>query len=613
MSLRCTVLPLLSAIALLPAPVLAQPAPASSIIRVQEQKAVSSVANFLPENTSGVVLIKTDATLWQALSRFGIFPEKMSFPGWLYSTNVNYETDVRPWIGDQIGFAILPATKDPKQDRFVTIAPVQNESGVNRFLEKIKAAQKTPPVTKQYKGITILEWKPEKKQPVQIPPAPKTGPSKAKPKPKATPTPSTTVPPTSVLLPTGFAIAILPNHVVTSTSAAPIQQLVDAQADGKSLTNNPLFQRTLQNPKYQKSIFAGYGNYLEIIKALDTFNQAQLDKLAPNAPKPPRIDYEKFDVLGSYYDAIDGYVWADTTGLRFNAGIHFKRSVPESLIESLKTKNEILNRLPAVSYAVSNGQNLALFWQTFMLGFQTEPMVKKQIDQFRTFSKSAIGVDDRDLIPWMDKEIATFIYPTRQGFLPALIPNFDVGFGLMVQTSDRTAAEAALKKIDQQFQKNKITPSFSQGKTFTNFSVPMFNGKPQTAFSHGWVSPDTLLILAGGGSPSEFSPQPIQTLPKSVNFQLAIAALKDADGTSPASNLGYFYVNGGAVGSLINTALLPIFFGQAGMNSPFADSFKTVIGSVRSISGSSGVTTDKVQTDAYLGLAPRTIPLKPKK
>ncbi len=602
MLLRRTVLPILSAIALIPAPMLAQSVPAGVITRPQAaQNSSSSIANFLPENTSGVVLIKTDNALWQDLSRFAIFPKNMSFPGWLYSPGANFDKDVRPWLGDQIGFAILPATANRKLDRSVTIASVKDASKVNRFLEQVKMTRKTAPMTRQYKGITILEWKPEKltppkKAPSTKVPSTKAGPSKA---PKPSPSPA----PVPLVLFTGFAIAVLPNQVITASSAEPIQQLIDAQAVGKPLANNPLFQRTIQNPKYQKSLLVGYGNYLEVVKALDTFNQSQLEKLPPNTPKPPKLDYEKLDVLGSYYDTMDGYIWADANGIRVNAGIHFKKTVPESVIQSLKTKNEILERLPEITYATSNSQNLAMYWKVLSLGLESEPTFKKQIDQFRQFAQKSFGVDDRDLLPWMDKEIATFIYPTRQGVLPSAVPNLDIGFGLMVQTSDRTAAETALKKIDQQFKKNKLSPSINPSNAFTSFKVPIA-GKPQDALSHGWVSPDTLLILAGGGSSNEFSPKPIRTLPKSVNFQNAIAALRDIDGTAPASNLGYFYVNGGAIGSLINTALLPLIFGASGANNPFVDGVRTTVGNIRSVSGSSGVTTEKVQTDAFLGLAP---------
>jgi tetratricopeptide (TPR) repeat protein len=506
----------------------------------------------LPENTAGVLLINTNPKLWGELSQFELFPRSMSFPGWLYSiSGVNFETTIQPWLGDQIGFALLPDL-GKNQTRSLTIAAVKESAQVTPLIEQIKQSRKQDPIQHQHNGIAILEWRPVEgsKRP-------------------------------------GLAIAVFANHVVTAASIEPIQQLIDGQ--GQPLSSNPAFQKTMAHPQYSRSLFIGYGIYNEMIKALSAFNRSR--KLPSNLPQIPQISPEQLESLSSFYGTVEGYVWADPNGLRFNAGITLKRPIPEALINKMQTRSEILARLPEVNYVVANGQNLELFWRAFNLGFEGDPNFKKPIEQFRQLLQSSLGIDDRDLLPWMNQEVAAFLYPTRQGFLPNIVPNLDLGMGLMVQTSDRPSAEAALQKIEQRFQ--KVGVAASKTPSVTSFQVPA-RGQMQSIFSHSWVAPDTLLMLMGGGAVSDFSSP--RSLPQSSNFRAAIAPL-------PSSNLGYFYLNNGATLTLINNGILPLFMSRTGTRSPLLEGFTATLGTIRSISAASSITPGKIQTDAFMSLA----------
>ena len=614
MLLRRILLPALSALILVPPSALA--------------KTVSnSAANLLPSDTTGVLLINTEEKTWEELSRFGLFPADFSFPGSFYPIPVglNFSTDIQPWLGSQVAIAFLPLKSSP--DRSLTIASVKDPTPIPKFLERLKAARKEVAIEHNYKGITILEWQPK---PIVVP-CERTSEKKpcsearvrrplalrdisqsfsaAKPDPLTVPLPhlpalEKNAGVESPFMPPGLAIAILPGHVVTAFTLEPIQQLIDAQGLGK-LADNPLFQRTIRQPQLERSpsgqpaqpLITGYGDYTQILTAATTFNQAQINSLPPGFPIPPKLDLEKLDVLGRYYDVMDGYVWAQPDGLHMKVNVHFKQAVPQSLLNPMTTRNHILNRLPEVSYVTSNGQNLALSWQALTTGLELNPSTKKGLDQFRQLSQSLVGFDDRDIFPWMNGEIATFMYPTRQGFLPATLPNLDLGFGLMIQTRDRAAAEAALSKIDRVAQtridKNLVNTRTVQGQPVTTWDVPI-GGKTQSLLSHGWVAKDTVLILGGGGAMTEFSPKPRRSLPQSANFKAAIAPLSNA-------NLGYFYVNSGAVMSLVNRSVVPLFGG--GKDLPGLNEVKESLGSIRSFSGTSSVTSEKVQSEAFLALA----------
>ncbi|MGV0025783.1 DUF3352 domain-containing protein [Phormidesmis priestleyi] len=650
MFLRRILLPTLSAVVLMPGAVLAQTATPTPAPATSSALPASSVANLLPTNTSGVFLLNTNAESWEALSRFGLFPKDMSFPGLLYpvGTGLNFHTDVQPWLGDQVAIALLPASESKATNQSVIISSIKDATKIPRYLERLKASKKKVAISssypqgveRQYKGITILEWEAEKVAPcepskpsdtVTFAPQKKveslkaacpsdqpmsqaiarltavTSPLLTTPLPPLPPESSGTAPTeaTSPFAPQGFAIAILPNFVVTSTSGGAIEQLIDAQTEVK-LADNPAFQRTAQNPRFNKALMAGYGDYMKIFAASTQFNQEQFKNLPPGFPVP-KIDPNQLDILAKYYDTVDGYIWAEPDGMHMQFGVHFKEPVPQATIDAMATPNQILGRLPEVNYVVANSKNAALFWRVLTTGLEAEPSLKKGLEQFRQFSQKSLGLDDRDIFPWMNGEYVTFLYPTRQGFVPAVFPNVDLGFGIMVQTSDRPAAETAFKKLDQiartRIGKDIVNTRKLQGQPVTIWEGPL-KGKPTSFLSHSWVDTDTILLLMGGGAVTEFSPKPARTLPQSSNFKAAIAPFSD-------DNLGYFYVNGGAVMSLVNNAILPSFMGGKKTNStPFFDELKATLGSIRSVSGASFIQSDKIQSDGFLALATtRTTPI----
>ncbi len=605
---RRFLLPALSALIIAPAAI-AQTAPTSP-----------AVADLLPTDTAGVLLINTDEKTWQGLSRFGLFPEDFSFPGSFYpiQAGINFHTDIQPWLGNEVAIAFLPLKSSP--DRALTIASVKDTTLIPKFLERLKAARKDGAIEHQYKGITILEWQPPKPAITPCGEGAKTKPcpealrlrdvSSSFSTPKtpdllALPLPSLPSPSEkdSPFAPKGLAIAILPGYVVTAFTIQPIQQLIDAQAEGK-LASNPLFQRTIRQSSEgaaKQILFTGYGDYFQILTAATEFNQAQINALPPGFSAPPKLDPRALDLLGRYYDVVDGSVWAQPDGLHTQFGVHFKTPLPPALLTSMTTRNQLLKRLPEVSYVASNGQNLAVFWQALTTGLAAAPATKKGLDQFRQFSQTLVGIDDRDIFPWMNGEIATFMYPTRQGFLPAALPNLDLGFGLMIQTRDRLAAEAALSKLDQfartRIGKDVVNTRKIQGQTVTIWDATA-NRKPLSFLSHGWIDDDTVLILGGGGAITEFSPKPSRSLPQSANFKAAISPFSNA-------NLGYSYVNGGAMMSLMNNSIVPFFARKR-----LPDSISTPLSSIRSISGASSVTPEKIQSEGFMALATtRTAPI----
>jgi tetratricopeptide (TPR) repeat protein len=625
----------LAALNLVAAPVFAQAptvVPAPITAPATPIAASSSIAALLPKNTTGLFLINTNESRWQELRKFGLFPKDFSFPSFFYLTEkqVDFNRDVRPWLGDQIGYAWLPSRGA------VTIASVNNAEPISQYIEAVKSSRTKPVNEQQYKGITILQWEPEPepvkpdesepKEPAKPPTGENKKPRKKQPanqtkgllsqleiaKAPNTPEVSSDVEsknqtPSSeaVLKPQPLVIAVLPKHVVSSNSVEAIQQVIDAQIidtqTGEQLSSDPKFQQVVQNPRYAKSLFVGYGKYVELMKSLNEENRRQSEqlrgRLPSTIPDPFLLSPEKLDPLNDFYDTIDAYIWAEQDGLHVQFGLDFKQAIPEEWIAGFTTKNEILTQLPEVSYMMGNSQNLSLYWRILMLALESQSSIKAQLDQFRENSRNLVGVDDRDLFPWMTGEYAMFMYPTRKGFLPEM--NVDLGIGLMVDTNDRPAANAALSKLNQ-FLKPRLGQALFHERKLSGEPVVELggiqNGKRIDFMSYGWVDSDSLLILGGGGSLNDFSPKPKSSLAQSANFKAAIAPLKN-------SNMGYLYINGGAVMTLVNNSILPLFLGKEVSSSPFLDEIKASLASIRSISASGSLTPTRSESRGFMALA----------
>ena len=646
------ILPALSALALTPNLAFAQPSNLAAT--------VPAAVKLLPVDTAGVILINTHDRAWAELSRFGLFPADFAFPANFFplNTGINFYTDIQPWLGEHIAIAYLPLT-DTDQVSINTsllIAPITDASKVPAFLAKLKASREDAPLERDYKGITIIEWIAEDTAPKdEEPPTDeektseetvtqatmtteeravvrksvtkiisnvavfdqkhkinptKVGdiktPEKMPAEPAEAPAESPAAMPEELpLKPSvpGLAIAILPNgYLVSASIAKPIEQLIDAQSASQHLLDNPTFKRTIANPNFGRSLVVGYGDYGQIFKAATKFNQEQLKNSPLPLPFPvPSTDPSLTALVQKVYDNIEGYVWVQPEGIRLQMGVGFKYAIPAAMITQMTTPNQIMQRLPATSYVAGNGKDLASIWRLLVTGVELQPKLKPGLANLRKLSQQNTGVDDRDIFPWMNGEYVSFLYGTKQGWIPAAFSDIDLGVGMMFQTSDRPAAEAALKKLDQFVQTHakpatKVATRQLKGQPITSWEILDDKKRPQSLLSRNWVSADTLMFLTGTTATAELTPQPLQALTQTRNFQAAIAPL-------PPANTGYFYFNASAALTFINNALLPKIFGKEVANNPFLDYYKEVAGNIRSVSSTSSVVANKYQTDGFLALA----------
>ncbi len=590
---------------------------AETIVKPIEFPAVSQL---LPDSIVGVVFVNPEPRLWQDLTKFKTFPQDFTTPGPMFSnlaSGLDYHSDIAPWVSGPIGNVIM-LNPDQTKTTYAAIAPVKDPLQMPRFFDRIKRSRDKLPTTRLYNGTSILFWAPETVpdffagalepalEPIATSPTSNPAPGKA-----------TLAKPKKTIEVGGFAAAYLKSgFVITSESISAIQQIIDAEArNDRRLSSVPGFQRMISDDRYPTALISGYANLGNLIKSNRLNTPASLKELN-NFPIFQNQTPEQFSQLvnkGS--DGIDGFIWAVPEGIQAQVGIHFKSPIPNSFIQTVNSPNALISKIPAVNYGISGSTNLAFFWRTLITALEANTTTRKGLKSFRDSSQSVVGIDDRDIFPWMDKEYIGFAFPSEGSVLKQINPKLAVGFGAFFQTSDRPAATAAFKKVETALIKlskgefkvatrtvgnTSLTSWEVAGPTRPNKSTQP-TPKPVSFFAYQWTNEDTVAILSGADTATNLLPKPWQSLDQAKHFQDAIAPL-------PKQNMGYAYLNPPALLALGNQfGLTRMLQPKATQADPELD-LSTMISSVFSIAATSALQPTQLTSQGYVKLATRPMP-----
>ena len=556
--------------------------------RFQRRETNTQFANFLPSNAPLVAMLDTSSTSWRKAGNFQLFQTAWNGISFLIPSIVKkgYATDIEPWLGEQVAFAFLPkdgASGATIQSNFVMLAPVKDEQALQSFLSKFKENEGFN--ERKYKGITILETKTGLSgKDSTIPPIPKSPLNKA-----IKPNIFTK---TSLRAQNGTVIGILPGNLAVASSRKAIERLIDTnQQKSATLAQNSQFQKTIRQPQTGKPLFAMYqdpAGYLDFVK--EAIKDPSLG--LPSLNLDSIISPEKF----KQYKSVGTFLSLQKEGVRFQVNTYpSPTSNRNNLAPSIQTQS-ILSRMPAATYSAVNGENLNQRWQTIANVLNSQKDLKEGLTMFRQFIRSNTGLDlERDIINWMDGEFAFFMFPTKGGFFQAVNPSSDMGIGLAIETSNRTAAQTTLNKL------GSVIASASKGevqitqKSIKNQPVTSwdFDGdSAKSLLSYSWVDDNTLIVTTGYGAIADLVPQPYIPLDKAYNFNTATNSL-------PNPNTGYFYMNMGSFLSWMYGFVPPQY-----SNNPYFGMFKQAIGSVYSISATSSSNDEREQFDFLVVLAP---------
>ena len=621
--------------------------PGYAMVRAVEapQPSPPTVTTVLPDNTPGIVIINATPAAWADVDRFNPLPASLRPPLTLpfLPATIDFTQDIQPWLGDEVALALVPtagsiagSVLQTLDASGVLLAPIKNRDRFNAFLGKLKATRGQPKIEREYKGVLLLQWSAPAEE---KPPAPgeadsttqrhtlralvpsvlpgnmlsflphdqaaqskvvKPKPDLTIPAPIAPPETPTDPTPSDPLKPKGLAIALLPDTIAVATQVHTLEDLIDVRSERAPLAQNPLFQRTLRQPQTGRSLMVSYGEVAAIAKALlaiaNTGPQAILG-VGPSLSDP------QLAALTKLYSTADSHIWLQPEGIRSQVNFYYTTPQPQLATPTVPDANQILSRLPATTYLSATSRNLKHQWQTAIDSAYDDVASQIAIASLRNSFRTATGLDpEKDVFPWMDSEYAFFLFPSTGGLFSYIYPKFNLGVGLMIQTSDRPAAEAALKKLDQFVKKEAkgevaIVSQRLKGQPIVSWEAKD-KSKTVNFLSHGWLDAKTLVITTGAKPMAQLSPKPYLPLHLNHTFQTATASF-------PLPNDGYFYMNMGATLSFLYDLILPSL---PKTDSLFVQEAQRIAGTVRSVSTTNSTTAEAQRVDSLWVLAPAKQP-----
>lgn len=592
----------------------------------ESQTPQPSVTQAIPANVTGLLLFNHQPQPWQSMSQFLPITPGFAAPGFLahIPPQVNFATEIKPWLGDWTARVLMPSSHGSQtrdlDDRALTLAPVADSSLLPQFIEQLKQQWPNPPIEREYQGVKILVW------PEQVTPDNETKPpfpldsseprsqnhgtwleskwlitlSKTLSKTWSQPLLGQTFreEPMPQVVP-GLAIALVPGYVAAAKTPAPLEQWLDSRNQGMTLAENPNFQRTLENPNFDRALLVGYGQISQLAESLF---RSELDPTAFPIPLPIPDSQQLQNaakLLGERYSTGEVLVWFQGEGLRSQSRMYYKTPLSDSEIEPMG--NGIYNQIPAATYLALSGKDLNPIFLGIFQGLLNQPVFDEVWQILSNPTNSGRPENPSPLIPWMDDEYALFLFPTTGGLFPAFDPRLQLGLGIIIKTSNQTAAQQALQNLERWAVRSSnenvtIKNELLNGQSVTQWQA--FNPQRQdmeSLLSYTWLNPETLVIASGLDPLKDLQPQPYLSLNQSFTFTTATRAM-------PTPNNGYFYMNFGSVLSLINNFVDPEEFN----NNPLLMLGRRILGNIRSITLSTSTTTIGSQADFFLVLSPRS-------
>lgn len=543
------------------------------------------ISQQLPANTAALALIRS-GDVWQGFQKFQGVPASFDNPGFLpfVDTITSYNDDVKPWVGEWAASAVLSLSSIPSEIEaaVITLVPLADEAAFASYLDRM-AADRSDRTLETYKGVEIqfypalnpfIEVSPPETPPTDLPPAepapenPESPPLNrlkalqngieslkqylnAQMEPMPEPLPPAEDQPLE--MPGEFssyqpsmAVALLPDGTaIFAPDVNSIKGYLDLPANQPSLADNPEFQKLTNNPEFSATIFATYGNFKQIAQLIRDFEASNPALSVPNASSQSISDI--LDLYTQTYSTFEGFLWADDLGGRAHFRTYY-RDTPPAEYTRWQNDNRLLTRIPGNSYFSANSRDLAYAADLVIETYEQIPELATLVAQLRQTVRDNLGLEVEDLFGWMDGEFALFTYPTRQG--SAVFPLFPLGVGLLVETSDRPAADRVRTALDEFVSLNgegfiTVTSETIEEQPFVSWNAPFApDGSLASQVAHGWLDENVFLLTTGLNAAAQLYPEPYTILPNSYNFQTAIAPFNESD--------GYLYYNISAIVAALN-------------------------------------------------------------
>jgi hypothetical protein len=606
-------------------------------------------AEWLPPNTAYTILLDMRPETWAQLNQYALFQQLQAqgvgapSPGALpLIPELAYESAVVPWVGDHVAMALLPLDKSTEagfEDSEVMIAPIADPAAFATVFEDdlpgaIADLKQRDPEVQNVEGVDIYYWPPlyAESEPPLPAPLPEDAPADEPPTPQSQAKRNLSALSGSVAdtdaaklflkampaetdsdeleefweslpLEPGLAISQFPEFLIAARSPAAIQTWLALRPDDvtQSLAQNEQFLRTLNHPQSDIALGILHGDLAELV------NYSAVDLAFPdlpfNLPLPQDLWPTDLSELAAQQltGNVEAVVYPQARGLRVQARGYYNDALLSAVAATKQpAPTDVLSHIPADSYGMISGQNVAEFWQEMTAALAASEETRAFLEKASGFVTALTGLDlDQDVFGWMDGGGTVFLYPTRKTPLTNITPELTVGLGVALQTSDRPTAEATFATLDDLMADLDITVETTtvSGQTATSWSDRRLASNQSVSFlGRTWVEDDTLLLTTSIEALSDLAQlEPAQTLPNAFRFSQSTRDF-------PTANQGYLFVNAAPIRALVSSLFPP--------HPDAAESFdfRRLMATVQALSGTVSFQDDYAQVDGLLMLAPAETP-----
>jgi Protein of unknown function (DUF3352) len=500
--------------------------------------ALPTGANVIPQDALLAMTVSTDPNQWKQLRSFGTPTSQAMLDQTLAQirdrlltpSGIDYERDIQPWVGDEASFALFsPHGESTTPAEGTPLRPPTPQPAV--LILPIRDGNRAKDTLEQSRGNSKLTWSARKYKDIDIQESQGTGPTQS------------------------LCLAALDNKLlVIANSARSIEHAIDTYKGEK---NSPSIAQT-----------PGYSNALGQIQTGPSFarlymNLPEMSALSqPDAPKKSSATSNP------------------TQGWTMNAnlngdGIQFKSLLwlkPETKTQ-FTPNDQVLklpDRLPAETFILTSGTNFTQFWTDYTRDYVTSPIKLLDPTSFKQEVRGALGMDvEQDFTRWMGEfAVSAIAAPSGSN------TNTPVGLVLMVQASDRRAADRAFTQLDDTMTRKygfKVEPQNIAGQEVVQWTM----GTGAITITRGWLDDNVAFLSLGAPVASTFLPRPTSPITRQSGFQQVIS-------TQPKLQGGHFYMDLERASSYKNLPLLR-----------FPDALKVWSEAIRSIGVNTQVTGDR--------------------
>ena len=465
-------------------------------------------AKIIPDEALMASFISPDSQAWAQLQKFGT-PEARNLVDkglqdfnkqTLAESNIDYEKDLKPWIGG-VMIAVLPPnlTKPtqttPESFNVLMVVKIKDKVSALNFANKLKERKNVKNTETDYKGQKITQSIEGQNNPV-------------------------------------YSSVLNNEYVVVAPEKIGVQKAIDTFKGEPSFATkegaNSLLAKgiDLTNPIAQIYL-PDYGTVVE--------------QLIANNPNASQIPPETLAQLKQIKSVIAG-IGVDNDGLRLKALADVDPTLLKNQYQA--SSGKLIENLPAETIALITGAGISKSWAAFSKQAKDIPQVSLGLDLARVQLQNYNLDLDKDIFGWMNGEFAFAAIASKQGLLAP------IGFGgaLVIDTTNRPAAEATLSKLDGIAKSSfvGVAPRNIGATAVTEWQVP----GQGALLGHGWLDKDTVFIAFGGPIADIVATKPSQLLTNSDNFKAATSSL-------PKSNAGYFYLDMDKTVAIINANAQP--------------------------------------------------------